>query len=72
MQARQAPQGRSWLRLGGLVEEGLGSKRGDDGLTVQFRVTDHRPAGIRARSPTKASCRICFAEGQGVVVTRPC
>ena len=63
MQAGKAPKGRA-LRLGGLVEEGS-VQRGDDGLTVQFRVTDLAEA---VPVTYKGILPDLFREGQGVVV----
>jgi cytochrome c-type biogenesis protein CcmE len=60
--AAEIPQGRT-LRLGGLVEEGS-VKRGEDGATVTFRVTDLTesvPVTYRGILPD------LFREGQGVV-----
>jgi cytochrome c-type biogenesis protein CcmE len=59
---RQLPPGRP-VRLGGLVEEGS-VQRLEDGLTVEFRVTDlsHSvPVAYRGILPD------LFREGQGVV-----
>ena len=59
----EAPQGRSF-RVGGLVKEGS-LKRMDDGLTVNFDVTD------TAKSMTvvyKGFLPDLFKEGKGVVV----
>ena len=61
--AGKAPQGRA-LRLGGLVEEGS-VERGEDGLTVQFRVTDLAEA---VPVTYKGILPDLFREGQGVVV----
>jgi cytochrome c-type biogenesis protein CcmE len=59
---KEAPQGRSF-RIGGLVEEGS-VKRGADGLTVNFVITDkHKsiPVIYRGILPD------LFKEGKGVV-----
>ncbi len=59
----EAPQGRNF-RIGGLVEEGS-LKRHNDGLTVEFTVTDtHRsmPVTFTGILPD------LFKEGKGVVV----
>ena len=59
---QKAPPGRSF-RLGGLVEEGSFQK-GEDGLTVTFRITDlanATPVSYRGILPD------LFREGQGVV-----
>ncbi|MFQ5784541.1 MAG: cytochrome c maturation protein CcmE [Alphaproteobacteria bacterium] len=59
---KHIPEGRRF-RLGGLVEEGS-VKRLDDGLTVEFRVTDLTdtvPVTFRGMLPD------LFREGQGVV-----
>jgi len=56
------PEGRS-IRLGGLVEEGS-VRRLDDGLTVEFRITDGAesvPVSYSGLLPD------LFREGQGVV-----
>jgi cytochrome c-type biogenesis protein CcmE len=58
----QAPRGKAF-RIGGLVETGS-VKRGDDGLTVRFRVTD------TAHTVTVVYTGILpdlFKEGKGVV-----
>ena len=58
----EAPQGRSF-RIGGLVEEGS-VKRGDDGLTVKFSITDtHKHVSV----VYKGILPDLFKEGKGVV-----
>jgi cytochrome c-type biogenesis protein CcmE len=60
--AEKAPEGRA-LRLGGLVEEDSVTRL-DDGLTVEFRVTDLAnavPVTFRGILPD------LFREGQGVI-----
>ena len=62
VQAREAPQGRSF-RLGGLVEPGS-LERETDGLAVRFKVTDTAvsvPVVFRGMLPD------LFREGKGVV-----
>jgi cytochrome c-type biogenesis protein CcmE len=61
--AERPPQGERSFRLGGLVEEGS-MRRLDDGLTVEFRVTDLAesvPVTYKGILPD------LFREGQGVV-----
>jgi cytochrome c-type biogenesis protein CcmE len=61
--AERPPQGARSFRLGGLVEEGS-MRRLDDGLTVEFRVTDLAesvPVTYKGILPD------LFREGQGVV-----
>ena len=60
--AKEAPQGKSF-RIGGMVEKGS-VKRGEDGLTVKFLVTDTAksiPVVYRGALPD------LFREGKGVV-----
>lgn len=60
--AREAPQGKTF-RIGGMVEKGS-VKRGEDGLTVRFLVTDTAksiPVIYRGALPD------LFREGKGVV-----
>jgi cytochrome c-type biogenesis protein CcmE len=60
--ANEAPVGKAF-RIGGMVEEGS-LKRGNDGLTVQFKVTDTARA-----IPVKYTGILpdLFKEGKGVV-----
>jgi len=60
--ANEAPQGRAF-RLGGLVEEGSVSRE-DDGLTVNFYVTDNAE---RVAVTYTGILPDLFREGQGVV-----
>jgi cytochrome c-type biogenesis protein CcmE len=60
--AKEAPQGKTF-RIGGMVEKGS-VKRGEDGLTVKFLVTDTAksiPVVYRGALPD------LFREGKGVV-----
>ena len=60
--ANEAPQGKTF-RIGGMVEKGS-VKRGEDGLTVKFMVTDTAktiPVVYRGALPD------LFREGKGVV-----
>ncbi len=59
---KDVPEGRL-LRIGGLVEEGS-VKRLDDGVSVEFRVTDLSTA---IRVTYKGVLPDLFREGQGVV-----
>jgi cytochrome c-type biogenesis protein CcmE len=63
LKAKAAPQGRM-LRIGGLVEE-ASVKRGGDGKTVTFRITDGSAAVPVTYSGALPDL---FREGQGVVV----
>jgi len=63
LKARAVPQGRM-LRIGGLVEE-ASVKRGGDGKTVTFRITDGSAAVPVTYSGALPDL---FREGQGVVV----
>jgi cytochrome c-type biogenesis protein CcmE len=60
--AKEAPAGKNF-RLGGMVEEGS-VKRDDDGLTVEFAITD-----LSQRIPVvyKGILPDLFREGKGVV-----
>lgn len=58
-----APPPERSFRLGGLVEEGS-VKRGGDGLTIEFRVTD---LGESVPVTYKGILPDLFREGQGVV-----
>ncbi len=62
--AERPPQAARSFRMGGLVEEGSVRRR-DDGLTVEFRITDLAesiPVTYKGILPD------LFREGQGVVV----
>ena len=59
---KHVPEGRR-VRIGGLVEEGS-LKRLDDGVSVEFRVTDLSTA---VRVTYKGVLPDLFGEGQGVV-----
>ena len=59
---KDIPEGRR-MRIGGLVEEGS-LKRLDDGLSVEFRVTDLSKA---VRVTYKGVLPDLFREGQGVI-----
>ncbi len=59
---KEAPQGRSF-RIGGLVEEGS-VKRGTDGLTVNFVITDKHKS---ISAIYKGILPDLFKEGKGVV-----
>src|SRR5262249_60649460 len=63
LKAKAVPQGRM-LRIGGLVEE-ASVKRGGDGKTVTFRITDGSAAVPVTYSGALPDL---FREGQGVVV----
>ena len=63
LKAKAVPQGRM-LRIGGLVEE-ASVKRGGDGKTVTFRITDGSAAVPVTYSGALPDL---FREGQGVVI----